>query len=399
MGQTLATLTPLLKEVYEGGLNSQLNNDAKAYNRVKTNSKASARFGGKFVNFPLHVARNSGIGSRNENEPLPVAGFQDTREATIPMKSHYASVELTGQAIELADTDYQSFASSLDLEVNGIKTDLSKEKNRQFFGNGSGARGVVVSVAGQNITLSTAKQIDLNGVYDIQVAATSGVRSTAVLVTNIAGNVVTVTGTLTGVVAGDTLVRTGSYGREWTGIGAILSDTTVLQGLDPATTPSWKANVKNHGTSTAISELMLTRMADKIYEVGGKTSVMFTTLGIQRAYFALLQGQKRFVGTTKYEGGFSGVAFTSATQGDIPMIADIDAPAGATIFLDEKSLTIYTNGGYKFMNRSGSMWAQKRTAAGKFDAWEATMYEYSEMGTNRRNTQGIITNITEDIEL
>lgn len=399
MGQTLATLTPLLKEVYEGGLNSQLNNDAKAYNRVKTNSKASARFGGKFVNFPLHVARNSGIGSRNENEPLPVAGFQDTREATIPMKSHYASVELTGQAIELADHDYQSFASALDLEVNGIKTDVSKEKNRQFFGNGSGARAVTTALSGQNVTVSTAKQLDLNGVYDVMVGSTSTVRQAALLVTNINGNVATVVGTTTGIAAGDIFVRTGSYGREWTGIGAILSDTTTLQGLDPAQVPSWKANVKAHGTSTAISELMLTRMADKIYEVGGKTTVMFTTLGVQRAYFALLESKKRFVGTTKYEGGFSGVGFQSATQGEIPMIADIDAPAGATIFLDEKSLTIYTNGGYKFMNRSGSMWAQKRTAAGKFDAWEATMYEYSEMGTHRRNTQGIITGITEDVDL
>ena len=51
------------------------------------------------------------------------------------------------------------------------------------------------------------------------------------------------------------------------------------------------------------------------------------------------------------------------------------------------------------MNRSGSMWSQKRTSAGKFDAWEATLYEYSEMGTNRRNAHGIITNIQEDVSL
>lgn len=399
MGQTLATLTPLLKEVYEGGLNSQLNGDAKAYNRIKTNAKASQRFGGKYVNFPLHVARNSGIGSRNENEPLPVAGFQDTREATIPMKSHYAAVEITGQAIELADKDYQTFAEALDLEVTGIKNDVAKEKNRQFFGNGSGARAVVASLAGQVITVSTAKALDINGVYDI-VTVAGAVRQTAITVSNIVDNRVTVIGTTTGTVAGDILVRTGSFGREWTGIGAIVSDSTTLQGIDPAQVPLWKSVVVNNGNvSTNVSELMFTRMADKIYENGGKTSVIFTPLGVQRAWFAMLQSSRRFVNTTEAKGGFTGVAFESASQGQISMIADIDAPAGSAIFLDEKALTIYSNGGYKFMNRSGSMWSQKRTNAGTFDAWQATLYEYSEMGTNRRNTHGIITNITEDVSL
>lgn len=404
MGQTLATLTPILKEVYEGGLETQLNNEAKAWNRVERNAKASKKFGGKYVNFPIHVGRNSGIGSRNENEALPVAGFQDTRELTVPMKYHYAAVELTGQTIELASTDYQSFAKSIDLEVNGVKDDISKERNRQFFGDGSGSKAVTSAApaAGtpQDIPVSSAKQIDFNGVYDVMVGATSTIRQAALLVTNVVGNTVTVTGTTTGIAAGDIWVRTGSYGREWTGIAAVLSDTTTLQGLDPAQNPTWKAVVNNNGdTSTAISELMLIRMADKIYENGGRTSVIFTTLGVQRAYFSLLESKKRFVNTQKFEGGFSGVAFGSASQGEIPMIADIDAPAGQALFLSEKDLTLYTNGEYKFMDRSGSMWQQKRTSAGKFDAWEATLYQYSEMATHRRNSQGVIRNITEDVSL
>lgn len=397
MPQNLTTLAPLLKEVYETGLTEQLNNDSKAYNRIKSNAKASSKWGGKYVNFPIHVARNSGIGSRNESEALPTAGYQDTREAMIPMKYHYAAVELTGQAIELADKDYQTFAATIDLEVDSIKKDVSKERNRMFFGNGSGARAVTVSLAAQVITVADARQIDLNGVYDAMVGATSTVRQAGLVVTNInyATNAVTVTGTTTGIVANDILVRTGSYGREWSGLGAILSDTTVFQSIDPATVPVWKAETKT--SAGAISELMLVRMADRVYINGGKTSVIWTTLGVQRAYFSLLTGLKRFVGTTKFDGGFSGVSFSSGSQGEIPMIADIDAPAGTAQFIDEKSITLYTNGGYKFMDRSGSMWQQKRTSTGKFDAWEATLYEYSEMGTNRRNTHGLISGITEDV--
>jgi hypothetical protein len=396
--QTLATLTPLLKEVYEGGLVEQLNNDTKAYNRLKSDSKSSAKWGGKYVNLPIHVARNSGIGSRNESEALPTAGYQDTREVFIPMKFHYAAVELTGQAIELADKDYQTFAQTLNLEVSSIKKDVSKERNRMYFGNGSGARAVCnASVSGQTVQVADTKGIDMNGIYDVMVGTTSTVRQTALVVTgvNTATNVLTFTGTGTGIVSGDIWVRTGSYGREWSGLGALISDTTVYEQLDPATVPIWKSELKTSAGS--VSELMFIRMADRIYTNGGNTSVIWTTLGVQRAYFSLLTGLKRFVNTTKFEGGFSGVSFESASQGEIPMIPDIDAPAGTANFVDEKAITVYDNGGYKFMDRTGSMWQQKRNSTGKFDAWEATLYEYSEMGANRRNTHGLISGITEDV--
>ena len=397
MSQTLTTLAPILKEVYEGGVTPQLNDRAKAYQRIKTNSTAAKKWGGKYVNLTIHVGRNSGIGSRNEQEVLPNAGFQDTREALIPMKYHYATVGITGQAIELANEDYQSFADSLNLEVTKIRTDVQKERNRQFFGNGSGARGVSAGVpTGQTIPLSSLAQIDLNGIYDVMVGATSTKRQGPLTVTGInqSAGTVTVTGTVTGIIAGDIWVRTGSYGREWTGLGALLSDTTVYEQIDPSTVPIWKAEVKS--SAGAISELIPTRMADRIYNNDGDVSVIWTTLGVQRAWFSLLQGQKRIVNTTKFEGGFSGVAFQSASLGEIPMIADIDAPAGSMLFVNEKAIKIYDNGGYKFMNRTGSQWRQRRDSTGDYDEYFATLYEYSEMGTNRRNTHGIISGITED---
>lgn len=399
MPQTLTTLAPMLKEVYEGGVTPQLNDRAKAYQRVKTNSKSAKKWGGKYVNLVIHVARNSGIGSRNEQEALPAAGYQDTREALVPMKYHYATVGLTGQAIELANDDYQTFADSLNLEVTKIRTDVQKERNRQFFGNGSGARAVAAgAVSGQTVVVASTAQLDINGIYDVMVGATSSIRQGPITVTNINDDtkVVTFTGTPTGITTGDIFVRRGSYGREWTGLGAILSDTTVLHQLDPATVPVWKAEVKT--SAGAISELIPTRMADRIYNNDGDVSVIWTTLGVQRAWFSLLQGQKRIVNTTKFEGGFSGVAFQSASLGEIPMIADIDCPAGTMQFVNEKALTIYDNGGYKFMNRTGSMWRMRRESSGDYDEYYATLYEYSEMGTNRRNTHGLISGITEDAE-
>lgn len=404
MGQTLATLDPILKEVYQGGLNDQLNNETKAWNRIKSTSRGTEQFGGKYVNFAIHVGRNSGIGSRNELEALPEAGKQSFREAMLKMRYNYASVQITGQAIELADKSYQTFASALDTEMSKVKDDISKERNRQFFGDGLGTRTIATAVAsGQKIPVADARQLDLGGIYDIHTPGNS-TAVTQVVITNYdttpGAHTVTVTGTVTAVAIGDVFVRAGSYDREIHGLASILSDTTTLYGIDPTVEPLWRAEVNdNGGAPTAISELMLIRMADRIYRNGGKTTAMWTSLGVIRAYFALLSGERRFVNKEKYEGGFSGVAFQSPSGGDTPFFTDIDAPKGEIAFLNEKEITRYdAHGGYKFMDRSGSIWTQKRDNAGKYDAWDATLFEYAEMGTTRRNTHGKITNITEDSE-
>src|SRR6266498_364517 len=397
MSQTLTTLAPILKEVYEGGVTPQLNDRAKAYQRIKSNSKAAQKWGGKYVNLTIHVARNSGIGSRNEQEPLPTAGYQDTREALVPMRYHYATVGITGQAIELANSDYQTFADSLNLEVTKIRTDVQKERNRQFFGTNLGTRATCTgAVSGQTVAVDSVKQLDMNGVYDIMVGVTNTVRQGPITITgiNAATLVVTFTGTPTGITTNDIWVRRGLYGREWGGLGTIIDDTAVLHSLDPATVPIWKSELKTSAGS--VSELMFVRMADRIYDNDGETTVIWSTLGVQRAWFSLLTSLKRFSNTTKFEGGFSGVAFQSASQGELPMIPDNDCPAGTAQFVNEKALTIYDNGNYKFMDRTGNMWRMRRESTGDYDEYYATLYQYSEIGTNRRNTHGKITGITED---
>lgn len=400
MPQTLATLTPILKEVYEGGLNDQLNNEVKAWKRIQSTSRGTQRSGGKYVDFPIHIGRNSGIGSRDEMDPLPNAGRQKTAEAHLALKYHYASIELTGQAIELADKDYQSFAAALDMEVSRIKDDVSKERNRQFFGTYLGTRATAAgAVSGQDLVVDNARLLDMDGVYDIMTGATSTVRRADVVVSNInyATNTVTFTGTMTGVTTGDIIVRADSYGHEIHGLADILNNSHDLYdvaALAGTSVPVWAAEVKSSvGT---ISEIEMIRMADRIYTNGGRTTVMWTTLGIQREYFSLLTGDRRFVNTQKFEGGFSGLAFQSGSQGEVPLIADIDAPLGQIAYINEKEIAFYKPHDFKFMDRTGSMWQQKRDSNGKYDAYEATLYEYSEMGTRRRNTHGALTGVTED---
>lgn len=400
MGQTMAQLAPILKEVYEGTLNEQLNGETRAYTRLNSTAKgvADKPMGGKYVNFAIHTGRNSGIGARNEMEALPEAGRQQTAEATMNLKYQYGAIELSGQTFELATKSYQTFADAVDLEMSRIKDDLSKDRNRQYFGNGSGKVATVVSVLGQVITFDTIQHIQDEEVLDIVVAATGVSHGTKVMVTavNESTKAVTVSGTLSGVVAGDIAVRAGSWNREWTGLDAIISDTSTLYGVDPNVTRVWKSHVT--ALNGQLTEAVWKRMADKISRAGGKTTVMWTTPGVERAYWQLLAGQRRFVNPKDYAGGYTGLEFNAGSSGAIPILTDWDAPAGKSYFVNEKDINMYRPHGFKFMDRDGSMWTQKRDNSGTYDAYTARLYEYSELGTHRRNTHGVVTGITEDAE-
>lgn len=403
MPQTMAQLEPMLKTVYEGSLEKQMQDKNLAYNRISTSGNG-AKFtndhtGGKYVEFAIHITRNNGIGARNENEALPNAGFQGTANARIRMRHQYGAIEITGQVFDLATKDYQTFANAVDLEIDRLKDDLAKDRNRQYFGNGSGKIAAVVSVSGNVITLDSIQYMQEEMLLDAVVGTNGTVHASGIKVTSINEdeNKVTVTGTLTGVVAGDILVRKGSWNREWTGLGAIIDDKSTLYDLSPSTTSLWKSHVNNQGgTAKALNEAVWMRMADKIGRSGGKISAMYTSRGVQRAYWQLLAGQRRFMNTQELKGGYKTLQFDAGSEGSIDMLVDDDAPKGTCIFVDESKIKVYRPHPFKFMDRQGSMWTQKRDANGDYDAYVARMAEYSEIGTRRRNTHGIVRNIIED---
>ena len=96
------------------------------------------------------------------------------------------------------------------------------------------------------------------------------------------------------------------------------------------------------------------------------------------------------MGTKTFTGGFEGLAFTT-DQGDIPLISDTDCPPGTIYGLSEKNIKVYREADWSFMDRDGSMWDRVQ---GK-DAYAGTMYQYSELGTDRRNAHFVMRDITE----
>jgi hypothetical protein len=405
MAATLASIESYLKEVYQGRIREQLNDEIVALKRItRSGAGVTNEVGGKYVTFPIHTRRNSGIGSRFESEALPVPGQQGHAAARVGLKYAYGGVQLTGQAISLSDTDAKAFAKALDNEVEGLKNDLMKDMNRQIYGSGNGAIGVATGAnTGAVVPVSDARLFQVGMVVDTQTGTT--VDNTGLIVASVdlttGANTVTFTTTPgTALASADIIVRKGSGiaaggTKELTGLAAIVSDSGTLYNIDPSVEPEWKSSVDaNGGTPRALSESLMIRMTDSIRTKGGSTSLILQSLGVRRAYFNLLSQLRQTVNTQEFTGGFSGLAFTT-DRGEIPVVADTDAPLKTQWFINEDALTYYRDEDWHFLDKDGSMWKQVRDTNGDYDAYYARMVQYHELGTDRRNSHGVIRDITE----
>lgn len=392
MPASLATVNAITKELYTGRIRTQLQNESVGFKRIeKTSEGVEDTVGGKYVTFPIKVRRNVGLGYRNENEQLMTAGQQGYAQVRTGLKYGYGRVRLSGQVMELVETNAQAFASAMDMEMSGLKDDIAKDTNRIFYGNGTGAMATLTTApaASATFTVASPKYLTVGDVVDIVTLAGPVVKATARTITVIVGTTVTVDAVVTAAI-GDLVVRTGNINREPNGLGSIVTATGTLFNVDPAVEPIWAATVNgNAGVGRALSESLMISLTDQVRIKGGKTSLILTSLGVRRAYFNLLVQQRQFTDTKSFAGGIQGLEFHNGRS--IPVVDDPDAPDGTMYFLDEDSLKIYRKAPWSWKDPDGSIWKWVHD----FDAFEALLYQYWEIGVTQRNANAVLQDITE----
>lgn len=392
---TLTTVTALLKEVYEPRLESQQSEEVTGLKRIeRTSNGVTEKAGGKYVDFPIRIKRNQGISYRQEWEQLADPGRQGYAEVHVPLYYGYGRTKFSTQMMELANGDPKSFANAVDEEMDGLKNDVVKDSSRIFYGDGSGVLAAVATGSATNtFNVDDIRFLEEDMYVDILTSAGT-VLATNRQVTAIVESTkaVTYSGSAVTTVAGTHyLYRAGNYAsgtqREPTGLGRIVSDTATLHGLDPATTRKWKAVVTALGG--ALSESAMIAMCDNIRVNGGKVSVIFTSLGVRRAYFNLLTQQRRYTDTKSFAGGFQGLPFNYGTE--IPVVEDVDHPTGTMHFLSEKDFKVYRTKPWHWANEDGNIFKW----VNNYDGWEAFLRQYWEIGVHSRNRQGKLTGVTE----
>jgi hypothetical protein len=416
---TLTTVNALTKEIYQGKIREQLQDEVIGLKRIqRSGAGVTSEVGGKYVTFPIRVQRNEGIGYREENETLQAAGTQGYARVNVGLKYGYGRIGLTGQTMELAESNPQSFASALDREMSGLKNDIAKDSARIFYGDGTGAFTTITGAAtGQTIPVTDVSpfygqigaKLDIinkaanaatvtDPVYsettsslNAPLKATFTAIATGLVLTgvNVAANTITVTGTIGTLAAGYIITRTGNYLREPYGLSALVGTQKIFN-CDPAVYPVWQSVIaSNSGTPRPLSEGLMIKMTDDIRVNGGVTSLILTSLGVRRAYFALLTQQRRYTNTKEFGGGMTGLAFNNGRE--IPVVEDVDAPKSKMWFLDESAFTVYRDKDWAWLDTDGGIWKWVQNK----DAFEAVLRQYWQIGLDRRNAQGLMSDVSE----
>jgi hypothetical protein len=406
-GQGILTFaSEALKLVY-GDLHEQLRDKNPALEFIEASAQNITR-NGKEVIFDTHIGRNQGIGARGIREKLPTAGAQKYKQARLELKNLYGAIEVDGQLFEQAADDYNAFINVVDNEIKGLKRDLAKDLNRQIYGNGSGVLGVVKT------TDSTADtSVDFDSVHWIEpdmivalldgtdlVDGTPTVKNASLTVVSVDEDTnVVIFDTAVAVVAGDVIVRSSngatSFNKELTGLASIVSATGVLHDIDPEDVPVWastevsKANPIG-GAPGTLTELDLINLVQKVDKKGGDVDVFLASPGVYNAYWNLLQGFRQFSNGASLTGGQRSFTFEALGK-PIKFVSDYAAPKGTLYALSSKELVMNRKRDWAWMDRDGSMWSRVADT----DAYEARIYQYSEIGTYRRNAHAVMTGIAE----
>jgi hypothetical protein len=393
---TMATIDPILKEVYAPRIEDQLQSEVSLLMRLESTTEGLVDSpGGKYVDFPIRTGRNSGVGSRLENEALPAAGTQSYAQVKVPLRADYGLVRFTGHVIKMARTNPQAFADAADREMEGLKEDLIKNTNRVVQGDGTGILAAVSADGAANITAVVSTQyLEVGQQIDILNRTTGAAVALDRTITAINGLNVTYSGVDVATAATDGIYRqgnfTGAVQREATGLGKIISNG-VLHGLDSAVQNKWQSSIlANGGTTRALSEGLMIQMCDTVYTASGKKpSAIFTSLGVRRSYFNLLTQQRRYTETKTFAGGMQGLPFNYGSE--IPVVADIDAPPSRMRFVCEKELAMLKNTDWEWADETGDILVR----VANFDVYEGMMRKFWELATRQRNAHGEIQDITE----
>lgn len=401
MTQTLATADAILKDLYEGPIEEQINQKTFLLDEIERDAD-KIDYTGRRAIVPLHKARNQGRASITDGGTLPEAGQQEYVDAIIPMRYHYAGIELSDPSIKATKRNEGAFVSLLESESEKVVTDMRKDLQRQAYGEGNAVLGTCgVTEASKTVEMNTAfdvQYVEIGMLVDI-VKKSNGETGTGAVKTKVTGRDVAAK-TITVEASVTTTTEYGVYvsgdrGNESDGLRNISATGRTLHSIDSTAAGNsfWNGNVIQAGESatklvTAGEDLFI-QLFDKVGEVGqGEVEVCITTRGIRRRLANQYQSQKRMndAKTVEIHGGY-----TAIMVDEVPVLKDDDCPKTFAFAFRKKALKWFELGKPGFLRdeENGSMFQLKNAGTGRAAAiWQAWYEWYAALGTGAANQTG-----------
>ena len=398
--QTLSNIGGYLKRFYSGPIRDELNNSSVLDAQWKRDEPVSGDSLTAYI--PHNYKRNQGIGFRAENSTLPTAGRRDHKYSSAALAFMYGSIELTGQSIRGSRDNATSFAKVVENEFKGMIQGLKKEKNRAWWGDGSGALSRVTQGTGAQSaeafwTVDDASRLEPGMVIDSYTAKSGGSQnldSVTISQVDYRNNKVSLT-TMQTITQNDYLFREDSRGLYPMGIlglidGADSAGSRILaavQGITRANDIWFDANVLDNGGALRDANLDLIQQAFVLGEIigQGRCKLIMLTYQLRRTYLDLLVADRRYVDKMKLAGGWTGLEYIGGAE-PVAIVVDHMAPKNQAWFIDVDSFQVEHAGDIDFMDLDGAV---LRKVSGK-DVYEATVFQYLTLACDAPNKNTVV---------
>ena len=389
-----SNVTGALKRIW-GDLTNQQNLKTKAIDQIgKSSTKHSP--GGEGFYGAINDQGNESVGAINEAEVFRTVDPENFVQFRVTPKILVAPVQFTGLVAAAASDDDESFANIVVNALERAKDRLNKDKNRQFFGLGSGVLGVpagTVSSAATSFSVDSAQYFRPGMVIDICTAASSTevISSARITAVDKALNVIFLSVSLGAsltianeIIKENIRVAAPSDGKEMMGLRGIVDDSTDLttfENINALTNRTWRARRIDASSANLTSDL-LQRLIDDVEVLGGEEPDMLVMHQRQRRkYLDIVVPQKRY-NDQKLDAGYGALTFNGKE-----LFLDPDCQQATVYALTKKNIQKYELEALGMGRHEGS---DIFLRAPNQDLFSAYWREYSNYGTDKRNAHGKI---------
>jgi hypothetical protein len=374
---------------------------------------------GRQLIFPVHSSRNRGRGAVTDGGQLATAGTQGTLDGIVGMKYFDTGIELSDQAIKQSKSDEGSFVRTLTFEMDLALTDMKKDVTRIVYGTGDGLLASCTSsqASVNTFAVDSGQFVAVGDPVDVIVRSSGstgtgavGRTVTAVAYTGAPASAnqtvanVTISGAAISVDNTYGVYISGDRSQESDGLRNICSTSRTLHQINSSTNPFWDSNVKDFGQANPSTDGIMA-LAQTIRQRSGKTPELgMLTLGGQRRLANTFTSQMRWndSNVTKPEGGYAGAIPVSAGGTPIPMLADVDCPAGQGFLINKQSYAWAQLGPPDWLEapdgKGSILYLKDGSSLGtKARVWQAWMVWDAVLTCVAPNRNGKMININDDI--
>ena len=355
MSQILTNIEGILKDKYQPALSNLINIEPSPFMEMIRKEPLT----NNTVRLAAPVGINGGFGFGAEGAGTPVAGEQRYFDFEVKAVDMYVDIRVSNKTVVLGSSNTSAMINALDAEVKGSYAAAKWNLSRALFGDGSG-KLCEFSASGSDATNviavdDTSKLIE--GLTVDFMVNSLPVHQARITYVDHEGKTITVDGDPIdpSTVAAGFLVVQGSYNREITGLGALMTPNNKVYGYDRAKNPL--LNPLSFAMTESLTDMALYRgIRAAAKQRGAKIDLLMMGDNAFEKYQAYMDAHTtHLVDKHKFAGGATGYSILVGDR-EVIIVNESMVPADEVWGVDTKSFILQQTP-WEFLSHQGSIFS------------------------------------------